>query len=131
MVPLNTPGFKTKSRVACTISSGHDITVMPLMYALGVWADGNHKWPEYASYICIELHLNGVTAPSSSKSAGSGHPGTAPLVSREELVQQAKVRVLYNGTPVTLPGQDSYDCDYVSFVRIIQPVCVFDDRTPP
>jgi len=36
--------------------SGHDVTIMPVLRAVGAW---NEKWAPYASFLAIELHETG------------------------------------------------------------------------
>ena len=62
---------------------GHDVTVCPLLVALGIW---DKTWPDYAATVAIELY-----APGESASTGAPYPYHA-------------VSVLYNGEPMQVPG---------------------------
>ena len=43
------------STTRVTLVSGHDITVMPLLYAVGGWKEGEDDWPNYTSTVVFEL----------------------------------------------------------------------------
>ena len=49
----NTGALDSTTRV--TLVSGHDITVMPLLYAVGDWKEGEDDWPNYTSTVVFEL----------------------------------------------------------------------------
>ena len=49
----NTGALDSTTRV--TLVSGHDITVMPLLYAVGDWKEGEDDWPNYTSTVIFEL----------------------------------------------------------------------------
>eukprot|EP00808_Paulinella_micropora_P005121 g39360.t1 len=54
-----------RSRKKLLVMLGHDTTLMPLMKTLGLW---NNRWPDFATFITIEL-LEDVTPSSSATSA--------------------------------------------------------------
>ena len=80
---------------------GHDVTVCPLLVALGVW---DKTWPDYAATVAIELY-----APGQSASTGAPCPSHA-------------VSVLYNGEPMRVPGS------FEGNGRWLLPLEIFFDR---
>jgi hypothetical protein len=58
---LNEENFDATTKV--TLISGHDITVFPLLYAVGGWSEGEDKWPSYTSAVIFEL-LEPVPSPN-------------------------------------------------------------------
>eukprot|EP00942_MAST-04A_sp_MAST-4A-sp1_P013753 g13753.t1 len=50
---LNQQSFDSTTQV--TLISGHDITVFPLLYAVGGWKEGEDLWPSYTSAVIFEL----------------------------------------------------------------------------
>eukprot|EP00939_MAST-03C_sp_MAST-3C-sp1_P004191 g4191.t1 len=47
----------TTSPPECIWMSGHDVTIMPLLRAIGAW---DETWAPYASYLAVELHEMGL-----------------------------------------------------------------------
>lgn len=72
------------------IYSAHDSTLTMLQVAMGIF---NHRWPPYAADLCLELYKNSA--------------------------DQAYVRVMYCGKPMTLRGQTSAILPFRLFKDII------------
>lgn len=80
--------------------SGHDTTLMPLLFALGAW-DG--LWPHYASVAIFEL----LSTPT---------PGGYA------------VRFVYNYKAVQLPGCSSVLCPWTEFQDVVGPIVALADQ---
>lgn len=91
--------------------SAHDTTVAATLAAMGVF-DG--KYPPYNSTLIWELWQN-TSSPSSSDAQ---QHATRPSII-------TFVRVLYNDVPLTLPGCDSPDCEFGTYVRATKDVTIF------
>jgi len=87
----NVDGFQHPRGAMLRLISAHDTTLVPVLAALKVY-DG--VWPRYASYVSFELWDLGATYAATAAGAASEGGGE----------QTFAVRVIFNGTPLALPG---------------------------
>ncbi|XP_065063739.1 lysophosphatidic acid phosphatase type 6-like [Rhopilema esculentum] len=86
-----------KSDLKFVLYSGHDMTMMTMLYVLGVY---DFKWPKYAADVKIELY--------------------------QDKNQDWFVKLLYNDKDLTLPGCGTPVCPLSRFLELCEPYRVKD-----
>ncbi|XP_065063740.1 lysophosphatidic acid phosphatase type 6-like [Rhopilema esculentum] len=86
-----------KSDLKFVLYSGHDMTMMTMLYVLGVY---DFKWPKYAADVKLELY--------------------------QDKNQDWFVKLLYNDKDLTLPGCGTPVCPLSRFLELCEPYRVKD-----